>query len=45
MNNYYSFVGGNEGVWEVTSCEAVVGGPLEKVKKTEYGERTCGISH
>lgn len=33
MNNYYSFVGGNEGLWEVTSSEAVVGDSLEKVKR------------
>jgi chlorite dismutase len=33
MSNYYSFVGGDEGVWRVTSNEAVVGDPLEKVER------------
>lgn len=33
MKNYYSFVGGDEGLWEVSSCEAIVGNPLEKVKR------------
>lgn len=33
MSNYYSFVGGDEGLWRVTSNEAVVGDPLEKVER------------
>ena len=32
MNNHYSFIGGTEGQWRVTSCEAVVGAPLELVQ-------------
>lgn len=33
MNNHYSFVGGNEGPWQVTSSEAVFGDPLEHVDR------------
>jgi chlorite dismutase len=33
MNNHYSFIGGTEGPWQVTSCEAVVGSSLETVQR------------
>lgn len=33
MNNHYSFIGGTEGPWRVTHCEAVIGEPLEMVQK------------
>lgn len=33
MSNHYLFVGGTEGPWRVTSCEAVVGPPLEIVQR------------
>lgn len=33
MNNYFSFIGGSEGPWRVTGCKAVVGAPLETVKR------------
>ncbi len=33
MNNHYSFIGGDEGQWRVTSCEAVVGSSLETVPR------------
>ena len=33
MNNHYSFIGGTEGPWRVTSCEAVIGASLETVQK------------
>lgn len=33
MNNHFSFVGGNEGSWQVVSCEAVVGASLETVQR------------
>jgi len=32
MNHHYSFVGGAEGPWRVTRCEAVVGAPLAPVR-------------
>lgn len=35
MNNHYSFVGGNDGPWRVTSCETIVGPPLEPVSKLD----------
>lgn len=35
MSNHYSFVGGAEGAWCVTSCEAVVGASLETVQRVE----------
>lgn len=35
MNNYYSFVGGDEGPWRVTSCEAITGSPLESVPRLD----------
>ena len=33
MNNHYSFIGGTEGPWRVTSCETVIGAPLEPVQR------------
>ena len=33
MNNHYSFIGGIEGPWRVTSCQAVVGASLETVRR------------
>lgn len=33
MNNHYSFIGGTEGPWQVTSCAAVIGAPLESVQR------------
>jgi hypothetical protein len=33
MNNHYSFIGGQEGQWLVTRCDAVVGAPVEAVPK------------
>jgi hypothetical protein len=33
MNNHYSFIGGSEGPWQVTSCEAIVGASLEAVRR------------
>ena len=33
MNNHYSFIGGTEGPWRVTHCEAIIGAPLETVQK------------
>lgn len=33
MNNHYSFIGGTEGIWQVTSCEAVVGASLDTVQR------------
>jgi len=33
MNNHYSFIGGTEGPWQVTSCEAVAGATLEPVQR------------
>jgi len=33
MNNHYSFIGGSEGPWQVTSCEAIIGAPLETVQR------------
>jgi chlorite dismutase len=33
MNNHYSFIGGTEGPWQVTSSEAVVGASLESVQR------------
>lgn len=33
MSNHYSFIGGAEGQWRVTSCEAVIGAPLEAVQR------------
>jgi hypothetical protein len=33
MNNYYSFIGGTEGPWRVTSFETIIGAPLETVQK------------
>jgi hypothetical protein len=33
MNNHYSFIGGTEGEWRVTRCEAVVGASLEAVQR------------
>ena len=33
MNNHYSFIGGTEGPWRVTGCEAVVGAPLDTVER------------
>ena len=33
MNNHYSFVGGDQGPWQVISCEAVVGKSLEPVSR------------
>lgn len=35
MSNHYSFVGGTEGAWCVTSCEAVVGASLETVQRVK----------
>jgi chlorite dismutase len=32
MNNYFSFVGGNDGAWQVTSNRAIIGEPLESVQ-------------
>lgn len=33
MNNHYSFIGGSEGPWQVISCEAIIGAPLETVQR------------
>ncbi|WP_138516262.1 chlorite dismutase family protein [Limnobacter alexandrii] len=33
MNNHYSFIGGPEGQWRVTRCEAIVGEPIETVPR------------
>jgi chlorite dismutase len=33
MNNHYAFIGGHEGPWRVTRCEAVSGAPLEAVQR------------
>ncbi len=33
MGNHYSFIGGDEGPWQVISCEAIVGAPLEAVQR------------
>lgn len=33
MNHHYSFIGGAEGAWRVTSCEAVAGMALEAVPR------------
>ena len=33
MNNHYSFIGGSEGSWRVTSCETLIGIPLEIVER------------
>jgi len=33
MNNHYSFIGGDAGPWQVTSCEAIVGASLETVQR------------
>lgn len=35
MNNHYSFVGGSEGPWQVTSCETVAGKSLEAVERVK----------
>lgn len=35
MKNYYSFIGGNEGAWQVISNQAVVGVPLETAQKID----------
>jgi chlorite dismutase len=35
MSNHYSFVGGTEGAWCVTSCEAVIGASLETVQRVQ----------
>jgi hypothetical protein len=35
MNNHYSFIGGAEGPWQVTSFQAIVGQPLEPVQKVK----------
>ncbi len=35
MSNHYSFVGGTEGAWCVTSSEAVVGASLETVQRVQ----------
>jgi chlorite dismutase len=33
MTNHFSFIGGTEGPWRVTSCEAFIGAPLETVQR------------
>lgn len=33
MNNHYSFIGGSEGPWQVTSCKTIVGTSLEPVQR------------
>lgn len=33
MNNHYSFIGGDEGSWQVISCETIIGSPLEPVQR------------
>lgn len=33
MNNHYSFIGGTEGPWRVTACDAVVGEGLAPVER------------
>ncbi|REG14051.1 chlorite dismutase family protein [Roseateles depolymerans] len=33
MNNHYSFIGGTDGQWQVTSCEAVIGTSLVTVPR------------
>lgn len=35
MNNYFSFIGGHRGAWQVVSNQAVIGAPLEPVQKIE----------
>lgn len=35
MNNHYSFLGGSEGPWRITSCDTVVGMPLEIVQRLD----------
>ena len=33
MNNHYSFIGGTDGQWRVTSSETLIGAPLAAVQK------------
>lgn len=33
MNNHYSFIGGDKGPWQVVSCDAIVGAPLDAVQR------------
>lgn len=33
MKNHYTFVGGDDGAWRVTDCDAVIGTPLEPVQR------------
>lgn len=33
MNTHYSFIGGQKGQWLVTRCDAIVGAPVDTVKK------------
>jgi chlorite dismutase len=35
MNNYFSFIGGNDLAWQVISNQAVIGAPLESVQKID----------
>jgi len=35
MNNYFSFIGGNDGPWQVISNRAVIGRPIESVERVD----------
>lgn len=35
MSNFYSFIGGNDGPWRVTACDAIIGDPLETVERVK----------
>lgn len=35
MNNYFSFIGGNVGAWQVTSNQTIIGEPLESVQRID----------
>ncbi|MGQ0529795.1 MAG: chlorite dismutase family protein [Panacagrimonas sp.] len=35
MSNHFSFVGGTEGPWRVTSCDVICGAPLETVPRLQ----------
>ena len=35
MDNYFSFIGGNDGAWQVTSNRTIIGEPLESVQRID----------
>lgn len=42
MNNHYSFIGGLEGQWQVTRCDAIVGAAVEAVPRLNLVNAAAG---